>query len=209
MDIDVIFSQARELARQGDRPAARRLLEEILQEDPTNEDVLLWHALVSPTKAEAIEGLKKVLEINPDNTQAQQRLEKLQAGSGVPAASPSNSTPFSYEPTRSEESPTPAPPATFTEPPAQNVPAAFASPSTPLDAPAAVVTRDNPALLKRLDHLITLQEHMDQQINKINRVAQYFFWLSIIGFVLSLVSICLAVAGVIPLLSSAGNLVTP
>ena len=79
MDIDALFSQARELARQGDRPGARRILEDILQEQPTNEDVMLWHALVAPTKGDVIEGLQKVLEINPDNAQAQQRLARLRA----------------------------------------------------------------------------------------------------------------------------------
>lgn len=186
MDINASFSQARELARQGDRPAARRLLEEILQEEPNNEDVLLWYALVSPTKTEAVEGLRKVLEINPNNTQAQQRLAKLQAAGAVPASTPSNSTPFSYDTAHNDESAAP-PASAFTEPPAavEAVPAAGVA---------------SPALLKRLDHLITLQEHTDQQINKINRVVQFFFWLAIIGFVLSLISICLAISGVLPLL---------
>ena len=56
MDIEALFSQARELARHGDRPGARRILEDIHQEQPTNNDVMLWHALAAPTKGEAIEG---------------------------------------------------------------------------------------------------------------------------------------------------------
>lgn len=191
MDIDATFNQARELARQGDRPAARRLLEEILQDEPNNEEVLLWYALVSPTKAEAIDGLRKVLEINPDNAQAQQRLAKLQAGSGVPASTPGNSTPFSYDSARSAESAAPV----FTEPPAVS--------AAPVEAAPSAAGIASPALLKRLDHLITLQEHMDQQISKINRVAQFFFWLTIIGIVLSLISTCLAISGVLPLLGFA------
>lgn len=202
MDINAMFSQARELARQGDRSTARHMLEEILQEAPQNEDVLLWYALLAPTRSEVVDGLQKVLEINPNNAQAQQRLAKLQGGSGVPAGTPSNSSPFAYEPVKSEEPPA-ASPATFTAEAAAPVytPAASSAPSTPLETSAA-----SPALLKRLDNLITLQEHMDQQVNKINRVAQFFFWLAIVSLVLSLISVCLALAGLLPILNSANTL---
>ncbi|GAP12372.1 hypothetical protein LARV_00106 [Longilinea arvoryzae] len=206
MDINATFSQARELARQGDRQAARQLLEAILQQEPKNEEVLLWYALLAPTKAEVIDGLQLVLEINPNNVQAQQRLAKLQAGSGVPASTPSNSSPFAYEAARSEEPPATGA-STFTADAAAPAapaytPAVSAVPSTPLDASAA-----SPALIKRLDTLIAFQEHMDRQINKINRVAQFFFWLAIVSLVLSLISVCLAIAGVLPLLNSANTLI--
>ncbi len=206
MDINATFSQARELARQGDRQAARQLLGEVLQQEPKNEEVLLWYALLAPTKAEVIDGLRIVLEINPNNVQAQQRLAKLQAGGGVPASTPSNSNPFAFEAARSEEAPA-ASASTFTADAAvpaapAYTPAVSAAPSTPLDTSAT-----SPALLKRLDTLIGLQEHMDRQINKINRVAQFFFWLAIVSLVLSLISVCLALAGLLPILNSANTLI--
>ncbi len=207
MDINATFSQARELARQGDRQTARRMLEEILQEEPQNEEVLLWYALLAPTRADVIDGLQKVLEINPNNVQAQQRLAKLQGGSGIPASTPSNSNPFAYEAARSEEPPA-ASPVTFSAAEAVSpaapayIPAATSAPSTPVETSAA-----NPALVKRIDTLIALQEHMDQQINKINRVAQFFFWLAIVSLVLSLISVCLALAGLLPILSSANTMI--
>lgn len=204
MDIETKFSQARELARQGDRQAARQMLEEILQEVPDNEDVLLWFALLAPSKPEAVNGLKKVLEINPNNAQAQQRLAKLQGGSGVPASTPSNSNPFAYESSKAEEPAAKAPPA-FTAEAASYTPAATVAPSTPLETPQRPIA--DAALLKRLDSLIVLQEHIDQQVKKINRVAQFFFWLAIISLVLSLISVCLAIAGVLPLLNSANTLI--
>lgn len=199
MDIDALFSQARELARQGDRPGARRILEDILQEQPTNEDVMLWHALVAPTKGDVIEGLQKVLEINPDNAQAQQRLARLRASAGTPASTPSNSTPFSYEPVKSPEPASDAP-AAFTTPDPVAAAAAYASPSTPVEVPHGS-GNGNAALVKRLDHLIALQEHTGKQIDKINRVAQFFFWLVIIGLVLGVLAVVLSVVGALSLMS--------
>jgi len=213
MDINATFSQARELARQGNRPAARQLLEEILQEDPNNEDVLLWHALVAPDKAEVIEGLKKVLEINPYNVQAQQRLAKLEGSSVIQAPAPAVSQPFSYEESRKDESFNEAP-AAFTTPESavQSETPLYTPPEAA--APAASVETVQPsagaregALVKRLDHLIAVQEQMDQKLKKINRVAQFFFWLAIISLALTAISICLALAGMIPLLNSASSLI--
>lgn len=199
MDIEALFAQARELARQGDRPGARRILEDILQEQPTNEDVMLWYALVAPTKGEVIEGLQKVLELNPNNAQAQQRLAKLQASAGTPASTPSNSTPFSYEPAKSAE-PAAETPAAFTTPDPVAVAAAYASPSTPVEAPHGA-SNGNAALVKRLDHLIALQEHTGRQIDKINRVAQFFFWLTIIGLALGVLGVVLSFLGALSLMS--------
>ena len=199
MDIDALFSQARELARQGDRPGARRIFEEILQEQPDNEDVMLWHALVAPTKGEVIEGLQKVLELNPNNAQAQQRLAKLQASAGTPASTPSNSTPFSYEAAKSAE-PVAETPAAFTTPDPVAAAAAYASPSTPVEASHGA-SNGNAALIKRLDHLIALQEHTGQQIDKINRVAQFFFWLTIIGLALGVLGVVLSLIGALSLMS--------
>ena len=199
MDIETLFAQARELARQGDRPGARRILEDILQEQPANEDALLWHALVAPTKGEVIEGLQKVLEINPDNAQAQQRLARLRASAGTPASTPSNSTPFSYEPVKSA-GPAAAAPAAFTTPDPVAAAAAYATPSTPVEAPHGA-GNSNAALVKRLDHLIALQEHTGQQIDKINRVAQFFFWLTIIGLVLGVLGVVLSFLGALSLMN--------
>lgn len=204
MDIDAMFTQARELARQGDRPAARRLLDEILQEHPDNEDVLLWHALVAPTRTEVIDGLHRVLEINPNNTQAQQRLAKMQAGSGVPASTISNSTPFSFDQMKADE-PAGEVPAAFTTPDpvaaaAAYMPAATATPSTPLDTPQAA-GGNTAALAKRLDHLIALQEHANEQLDRINRVAQFFRWLVIIGIVLAILAVALSFLGTLSLMS--------
>jgi len=213
MDINATFSQARELARQGNRPAARQLLEEILQDDPNNEDVLLWHALVAPDKAEVIEGLKKVLEINPYNAQAQQRLAKLEGSSVIQAPAPAVSQPFSYEESRKDESFNEAP-AAFTTPessvqsetPLYTPPSASAPTASVETAQPAVGSREG-ALVKRLDHLIAVQEQMDQKLKKINRVAQFFFWLAIISLALTAISVCLALAGMIPLLNSASSLI--
>lgn len=62
----------------GDKETGRRLLQEVLADDPLNENAWLWMTKVMDSRAERIKCLKRVLEINPDNEVAQLSLQKLQ-----------------------------------------------------------------------------------------------------------------------------------
>lgn len=80
-------------ARQGNRSAARRLLHEVIAQEPTNELAWIWLASVAENVQERREYLERVLAINPNNKRATQALERLKRSSGItrpprPASSP-------------------------------------------------------------------------------------------------------------------------
>jgi len=66
-----------EAARRGDKLAARRLLQSVLQQDRTHEAALMWMASVMDTVPERRAYLEQVLRINPANDRARQALERL------------------------------------------------------------------------------------------------------------------------------------
>lgn len=68
-------------ARRGDRNTGRRLLQEVIDQDPDNELAWIWMASCVTTLAERRNCLERVLEINPNNARARQALEAL----GTPA----------------------------------------------------------------------------------------------------------------------------
>lgn len=64
-------------ARQGNRAAARRLLLQVVDQDPNNELAWIWMASVAETVVERRNYLERVLEINPNNERAKQALSRL------------------------------------------------------------------------------------------------------------------------------------
>lgn len=64
-------------ARRGDRATGRRLLEEVVEQDPDNELAWIWLASCVNTLRERRECLERVLEINPNNPRAREALSKL------------------------------------------------------------------------------------------------------------------------------------
>jgi twitching motility two-component system response regulator PilG len=57
-------------AREGDKDGARDLLRELLEEDPDNEQGLLWSAALAESVDDAFWFLQKLLQIDPGNAQA-------------------------------------------------------------------------------------------------------------------------------------------
>lgn len=74
----LVLKEAIAAAKAGQRPRARELLLELVEQDPRNEAAWLWLSGLLPTLNERITTLKTALTINPHNTQAQQQLQKLQ-----------------------------------------------------------------------------------------------------------------------------------
>jgi tetratricopeptide (TPR) repeat protein len=72
------LQQAIALVKSGDKESGQKLLFEIVSQDPDNETAWLWLVdVVSPDKR--IFCLEKALNINPNNVQVKQYLEKLKA----------------------------------------------------------------------------------------------------------------------------------
>jgi hypothetical protein len=74
------LKQAVSAIKAGDKETGRQLLQEVLDDDPMNENAWLWMAKAASSRKEKIDCLRKVLQINPDNEVAQLGLEKLQQG---------------------------------------------------------------------------------------------------------------------------------
>ncbi len=66
--------------QRGDKGTARRLLEDVIQQDRNNELAWMWLASAVSTSTERREALQRVLEINPNNDRAREALKKLGGG---------------------------------------------------------------------------------------------------------------------------------
>jgi hypothetical protein len=73
-------------AQSGDRPTARRLLEQVVEGYPDNELAWIWLASCVTTLRERRECLERVLQINPHNARAREALGKLGAETTAQAA---------------------------------------------------------------------------------------------------------------------------
>ena len=87
-------------AQSGNKAIARRILEQVVAQDPQNELGWIWLASVVDAPSERRECLQKALAINPNNERAKQALDKLnqlrEAGrppTPRPAQAPSRLTP--------------------------------------------------------------------------------------------------------------------
>ena len=70
----VALAEAITAAKLGQLQLARRLLAELVERDPNNENAWLWIAALSEDKQKAMVALNRVLEINPNNQQAMNAL---------------------------------------------------------------------------------------------------------------------------------------
>ncbi|MCB9076230.1 MAG: hypothetical protein H6631_01410 [Anaerolineaceae bacterium] len=103
----------------GNKEKGRKLLADILQADLENETAWLWMSSVANSDEERRRYLKRVLEINPDNTAAQRGLAMLKqkrAQAKPPPPPPSGGLSSRLE-AAPPVSPTPVPPPKAEEPP--------------------------------------------------------------------------------------------
>ena len=73
----VLLREAVAAVKKGDRAVARTLLREMIHNDPRNPQAWLWMAGVAESVAEVTHCLEKVLEIEPENQMANERLSML------------------------------------------------------------------------------------------------------------------------------------
>jgi len=84
--------------RLGQKDLARAHLKELLQEDPQNEQALLWAAALAESQDEASAYLEQVLSINPNNHQAINILAVSRLNLGGPVAVPAPPAPVAPPP---------------------------------------------------------------------------------------------------------------
>lgn len=77
MDTNTIIRQAVEAIKQGNKSNARTLLENVIKNEPNNEEAWFLLAHVAQTQEQARTYLERVVNINPNNERAKQQLEKL------------------------------------------------------------------------------------------------------------------------------------
>lgn len=77
-DVQALLRTGIEAAQSGRPGVARQLFDRVLARDPNHETAWLWKAMVAETLDERRACLRRVLVINPENTQAGQALEELQ-----------------------------------------------------------------------------------------------------------------------------------
>jgi hypothetical protein len=75
------LEEAIQAIRVGDRDEGRRLLEEILETQDSNEQVWLWLCAVVDTDEDREVCLENVLALNPNNSVAKRGLEAMRSGS--------------------------------------------------------------------------------------------------------------------------------
>lgn len=86
-EINYQLQQAIALAQAGQREEARRLLQQIVNFDPTTVAAWLWLATVAATQTERIYALQQVLNLDPNNEKARVALAQLGVGEPVDEAS--------------------------------------------------------------------------------------------------------------------------
>ncbi len=84
-DIREKVTSAYQIASQGDFDHARLILEEVLYDDPDNVEAWLLLADLAEDRDEALQCFQMVLEIQPGNWIAQQRLKVLLSSQNTPA----------------------------------------------------------------------------------------------------------------------------
>ncbi len=72
-----LLQMAVSTAKSGNREGARVMLRQILSEDRRNERAMLWMARIATSASERRQWLERVLDVNPDNEQAQTQLRKM------------------------------------------------------------------------------------------------------------------------------------
>lgn len=98
MDTTTVIRQAIEAIKQGNKSNARTLLENVIKNEPNNEEAWFLLAHVAQTPEQARTYLERVININPNNERAKQQLDKLYA-------TPSNKQP-APQPVKAKESKT-------------------------------------------------------------------------------------------------------
>ncbi|GAB4573097.1 MAG: hypothetical protein Kow0077_14420 [Anaerolineae bacterium] len=76
-NLEQLLREGARAARQGQKEVARAIFQQIVAQDPENEQAWYWLAAVVETDRERVAALRRVLKINPQNTRAREILNRL------------------------------------------------------------------------------------------------------------------------------------
>jgi thioredoxin-like negative regulator of GroEL len=77
LNLEQLMQLGIQTAKEGNKPNARVIFQQILDIDKQNERALLWMAAVAATPEDRVRYLKTVLRVNPNNKTAQKQLESM------------------------------------------------------------------------------------------------------------------------------------
>lgn len=80
--IDERIQQVVAFAKSGNKSEARRLLEQIIRDEPGETRAWFLLSQLVDTRDQAIQCMQRVLELEPENAQARRKLQEFQAMSG-------------------------------------------------------------------------------------------------------------------------------
>ncbi|MCB0209201.1 MAG: zinc ribbon domain-containing protein [Anaerolineae bacterium] len=86
MEAEITLQKAINVARSGRKLEAQKLLKQILQNEPRQEQAWIWLSSVVETNEQRIECLKRALNINPNNIAAKKGLVQLRKQCKAPAS---------------------------------------------------------------------------------------------------------------------------
>ncbi len=87
------LQQAIAAVKAGDKEAGRRLLAEVIRNDPRNEVAWLWMSAATDSDVQRRTCLERVLAINPGNATARRGLARLDPPTQPPGAPPPTAAP--------------------------------------------------------------------------------------------------------------------
>ena len=76
-DNEELLQLAIKAAKTGQKDGAKVMFRQVFQRDKRNETAMLWLAKLAKSPKERQQWLKRVLNVNPDNTAAQNAMEKI------------------------------------------------------------------------------------------------------------------------------------
>jgi twitching motility two-component system response regulator PilG len=126
-------------AKQGQKQMAQDLLHRIMEDDPANEQALLWAAALSDSPEEGAGYLEEVLRINPDNRQALNTLALQRLNVSIRPQRAAGGGPVSHH--HREERPRISLPAAPPPPPPQLPPPAQTAKVTPIRRPSVTTAQ--------------------------------------------------------------------
>jgi len=86
--IEATLQKGMKAAKRGHKEPAQRLLGQVVQADPSNEQGWLWLSRVVDAPEQKAQCLERVIQLNPDNQWAVEQLNALQSEAAPPEAAP-------------------------------------------------------------------------------------------------------------------------